>query len=91
VTSHERAGATASARALVRGVADYLGAGARTSALRPARGDGWIIRPPACGCRPGPPTPIAVLPQSKLTAWLSLTGDDTTPDRVRALALALPR
>lgn len=91
VTFHELAGATAYARALVRGAANYLGAGARTSALRPARGDGWIIRPAACGCHPGPPTLIAVLPRSKLTAWLSLTGDDATPDRVRALALALPR
>jgi len=84
-------GATAYTRTLIRRAAAYLGKGARTSPLRSARGDGWLIHPPACGCRPGPPTLIAVLPGPRQTVWLSLTGDGATSSRARTLALDLPR
>ena len=85
------AGAGRYTRALIRGAGVYLGTGARTSKLRSARGDGWLIHPPSCDSHPRPPTLIAVLPGRGQTVWLSLTGDDATSSRARTLAVALWR
>jgi hypothetical protein len=82
----EPAGATAYQRALVDGTASYLGAGAGTGRVT----GGWLIRAPSCGCRPAPPTLIAVVRRGGRVGWLSISGKAATAARARRLAEGLP-
>jgi hypothetical protein len=82
----EPAGAAAYERALVDGTASYLGAGAETSRVA----GGWLIRAPSCGCRPAPPTLIAVVRRGGRVGWLSISGEAATAARARRLTERLP-
>ncbi|HEX7297601.1 MAG TPA: hypothetical protein VF257_01255 [Solirubrobacteraceae bacterium] len=82
----EPAGAAAYQRALVAGADRYLGRGAQRARMD----DGWLIRAPACSCRPQPPTLIAVVRHGARVGWLSVSGPAATAARTRALAGRLP-
>lgn len=80
------AGAAAYQRALVDGTASYLGAGAEIDRVP----GGWLIRAPSCGCRPSPPTLIAVVRRGGRVAWLSISGEAATTARALRLTARLP-
>lgn len=78
-------GAAAYVRTLVARRDAYLGPGA--DARRVA--GGWILRQPACGCHPQPPTLIELLRHGAQVHWLSVSGRAATVARARGLATHL--
>jgi hypothetical protein len=83
-------GARAYGRAIVAGAASYLGTGSSSTPLQAGGRSGWFVRASGCGCRPEPPTVVAVLRDGPRVSWLSITGTGATRGRLVRMAGSLP-
>ena len=77
-------------REVARDAGAYLGGTPEVRPLRLGDLDGFLVRPPLCGCHAEMPRWIAVTSAGRRVRWLEVSGAEARPALARRLAARAP-